>query len=241
MEVIPSIDLLDGKVVRLLKGDYEQVTVYDSDPATLATTWRAHAHRLHVVDLEGARSGVTTQQNVVRGLVRAFGSGVQIGGGVRHLDTVRAYFDLGVDRVVLGTAAIRDPEFAARACEEFPDRIVIAVDARDGWVATDGWKETSSTRAIDLVRRFATLGVAAVLYTDIERDGTEVGPNVEATAALAREGGAPVIASGGVGKLEHLRALGAADARIVGAIIGRSLHEGRFSLLEAQRAASGNG
>jgi phosphoribosylformimino-5-aminoimidazole carboxamide ribotide isomerase len=152
---------------------------------------------------------------------------------------VDQYFDLGVERVVLGTAAIRDPELVHAAAAAYPGRIIVAVDARNGNVATDGWLDQSEKRAIDVVREMASLGLAAVLYTDIDRDGTEVGPNLDATATLAREGGVPVIASGGVGKLEHLKALAESGQRIVGAIVGRALHEQRFSLEEAVAAAAG--
>lgn len=240
MEIIPSIDLLGGKVVRLLKGDYDKVTVYGHDPAELAATWKQSVKRLHVVDLEGARTGQTNpeQRALIQSITAAFGGGVQIGGGVRSLDTVEAYFDAGVSRVVLGTAAVKNPELVATCCRRFPGRIVVAVDARNGFVATDGWENTSTVRAVDIVHQFAAHGVAAVLYTDIDRDGTQVGPNVEATARLAAEGGVPVIASGGVGSLDHLRALARATPEIAGAIIGRALHEGRFTLLEAVEAVA---
>src|SRR5262249_55528342 len=156
--------------------------------------------RVHVVDLDGAKQGKPVQKVLVRKVVAAFGAGVQVGGGVRSMAAVDQYFDLGVDRVVLGTAAIRDPDLVRSAAEAYPGRIVVAVDARNGNVATDGWLDQSEKRAVDVVRDFAVLGLGGVLYTDIDRDGTEVGPNVEATARLADEGGVPVIASGGVGK-----------------------------------------
>lgn len=241
MELIPAIDLLNGKAVRLRQGRYEDVTVYSEDPAALASEWKGGAPRLHVVDLEGARAGSPVQRELVRAMVAAFGSGVQVGGGVRSYEALSAYFELGVDRVVLGTAAIRDPELVRRAAEGFPGRVVVAVDARGGRVATDGWLNASERTAIDLVRELSRLPIAAVLYTDIERDGMEVGPNVAETARLARETGVPVIASGGVGTLEHLRALSSAEAGIVGAIVGRALHEKRFSLEAAGLAARGGG
>jgi phosphoribosylformimino-5-aminoimidazole carboxamide ribotide isomerase len=238
MDIIPAIDLLGGKVVRLLKGDYAQVTTYADDPLALAAEWREHVRRLHVVDLEGAKSGHAAQRELIGRIVQAFGSGVQVGGGIRSLEAARHYFDAGVERVVLGTAALRDPELTERACQEFRGRVVIAVDARDGMVATDGWQQTSSMRAVELVQRFAAQGIAAVLYTDIDRDGTEVGPNVDATSRLAQDGGVPVIASGGVGTLDHLRALARAHGGIVGAIVGRALHEKRFTLEAAVNAAT---
>ncbi|HEY3500240.1 MAG TPA: 1-(5-phosphoribosyl)-5-[(5-phosphoribosylamino)methylideneamino]imidazole-4-carboxamide isomerase [Polyangiaceae bacterium] len=238
MELIPAIDLLDGKAVRLRQGRYEDVTVYDEQPHVLAGEWSGRVRRVHVVDLDGAKAGRPVQRVLVRKVVAAFGAGVQVGGGVRSLSAVDAYFDLGVDRVVLGTAAIRDPDMVRAAAEAYPGRIIVAVDARNGNVATNGWTDQSERRAIDVVRELAPHGLAAVLYTDIERDGTEVGPNVEATTALARDGGVPVIASGGVGQLAHLRALAGAESRIVGAIVGRALHEKRFTLEQAVEAVN---
>ncbi len=239
MEVIPAIDLLAGQAVRLLKGRYEDVTVYSDQPAVLAQSWASAVARLHVVDLEGARSGSPVQKELVRSVVSAFGPGVQVGGGVRTFEALREYFELGAERVVLGTAAVRDPELVRRAAESYPGRVIVAVDARAGFVATHGWLEASERRAVDLVGELAALPIAAVLYTDIDRDGTEVGPNIVETARLARETGVPVIASGGVGTLEHLRALAVEGPGIVGAIVGRALHEGRFSLDEAVQAAAG--
>jgi phosphoribosylformimino-5-aminoimidazole carboxamide ribotide isomerase len=240
MELIPSIDLLGGKVVRLRQGRYDDVTVYAEDPVRLAGTWSGQVPRLHIVDLDGARDGRDAQRDLVRAVVDSFGSGVQIGGGIRSLQAVERYCELGVSRVVMGTAAIRDPALVREAAEAFPDRIVLAVDARSGWVAIDGWNNVSDRRASEVVREFADLPIAAVLYTDIERDGMEVGPNVVETARLADEGGLPVIASGGVGTLEHLAALSRTGSKIVGAIVGRALHEHRFSLADAVAAARGS-
>jgi len=239
MEVIPALDLLDGKAVRLRQGRYDEVTVYDEHPHIVAAEWSGRVRRVHVVDLDGAKQGRPVQRVLVRKVVASFGAGVQVGGGVRSMAAVDQYFDLGVERVVLGTAAIRDPELVQTAAAAYPGRIIVAVDARNGNVATDGWTDQSERRAIDVVGEIAALGLAAVLYTDIDRDGTEVGPNVEATATLASEGGVPVIASGGVGKVEHLAALAKAGPKVVGAIVGRALHEKRFSLEEAISAASG--
>jgi phosphoribosylformimino-5-aminoimidazole carboxamide ribotide isomerase len=237
MEVIPALDLLDGKAVRLRQGRYDEVTVYDEHPEVLAAEWSGRVRRVHVVDLDGAKLGRPAQRVLVRKVVASFGAGVQVGGGVRSMATVNAYFDLGVDRVVIGTAAIHDPDLVREAAEAYPRRVVVAVDARDGMVATNGWVDQSSQRAIDVVRSMAKVGIAAVLYTDIDRDGTEVGPNVDATALLAREGGVPVIASGGVGTLEHIAALAKTGSGIVGAIVGRALHEKRFTLEDAIAAA----
>ena len=238
MEVIPALDLLDGKAVRLRQGRYDEVTVYDEQPHILAAEWSGRVRRVHVVDLDGAKHGRPVQRVLVRKVVASFGAGVQVGGGVRSMSAVDQYFDLGVERVVLGTAAIRDPELVQQAAAAYPGRIIVALDARNGKVATDGWLDQSERRAIDVVREIAALGLAAVLYTDIDRDGTEVGPNVEATASLGNEGGVPVIASGGVGKLEHIQALSQAGPKVVGAIVGRAMHERRFTLEEAIAAAS---
>lgn len=235
MDVIPAIDLLGGKAVRLTKGRFEDVTVYSDAPAELAASWRGLTPRLHVVDLDGSRLGRAAQGELVRDVVRAFGPGVQVGGGVRSFEAIESYLALGVDRVVLGSAALRDPELVRRAALAFPHRIILAVDARGGLVATEGWLEQSEVRALELVRDFAAEPLAAVLYTDIDRDGTEVGPNVVETARLAAEGGVPVIASGGVGTLEHIRRL-SREPGIAAAIVGRAIHEGNFSVLEAVRA-----
>jgi phosphoribosylformimino-5-aminoimidazole carboxamide ribotide isomerase len=237
MEVIPAIDLLDARVVRLRQGRYEDVKFYDDDPARLAAAWSGRAPRLHVVDLLGAREGRPVQRDVVRRIAEGFGPGVQVGGGVRSAAAVDEYLSLGVARVVLGTAAIRDPKLVEQAAQRHPDRVILAVDARDGRVATEAWQAQSERLAVDLVREYAHLPLAAVLYTDIERDGMETGPNVEATARLARDGGLPVIASGGVGTLDHLRSLSGRPG-IVAAIVGRALHERRFSLDEAVAAAA---
>jgi len=237
MEVIPAIDLINGKAVRLKQGRYDQVTTYDEAPESIAAEWHRDVSRLHVVDLEGAKAGRAVQPESVQRIVEAFGPGVQLGGGIRSFEAVESVVALGVSRVVLGTAAIRDPALVKRAAETYPGRVIVAVDAKGGFVATDGWLDVSETRAVDLVREVGKLPIAAVLYTDILRDGMETGPNVVETARLADETGVPVIASGGVGTLEHLRTLAAASKGIVAAIVGRALHEKRFSLSEARTAA----
>jgi len=239
MDVIPAIDLIDGKAVRLKQGRYDQVTTYAEPPEAIAAEWKRVVRRLHVVDLEGAKAGRAVQAEAVRRIVDAFGPGVQVGGGIRSFEAARSYLELGVDRIVLGTAAIRDPELVRRLAESHPGRVIVAVDAKGGFVATDGWLDVSERRAVDVVRDVGALPIAAVLYTDIQRDGMETGPNVTETARLADETGVPVIASGGVGTLEHLGALARASKGIVAAIVGRALHERRFSLEEAVRAAGG--
>jgi phosphoribosylformimino-5-aminoimidazole carboxamide ribotide isomerase len=237
MELIPAIDLLNGQAVRLRQGRYEDVTVYDDDAPRLAASWSGRVPRLHVVDLEGARAGRPVQLDLVRRIADEFGPGVQVGGGVRSFESAQTYLEQGVDRVVLGTAALQNPSLIEQVALEYPARVILAVDARAGRVATDAWRDQSELLAVDLVRRFARLPIAAVLYTDIDRDGMEVGPNVTETARLAEQGGLPVIASGGVGTLAHLEAL-AGRPWIVGAIVGRAIHEKRFTLEQGVAAAA---
>jgi phosphoribosylformimino-5-aminoimidazole carboxamide ribotide isomerase len=234
MHVIPAIDLLDGKAVRLHQGRYDQVTVYDANPAARARAWRGKAERLHVVDLEAAKSGQSAQGEVIRGIAREFGSGVQVGGGVRSREAMRALLALGVERVVLGTAAVHDAALVRALAEAHPGVVVVAIDAKDGLVATDGWTRLSSLSAVDLARSLDPLPLAAILYTDIARDGTESGPNVEMTARLAAATRHEIIASGGVGTLDHLRALSARGIR--SAVVGRALYENRFTIEEASRS-----
>jgi phosphoribosylformimino-5-aminoimidazole carboxamide ribotide isomerase len=237
MDLIPAIDLLHGGAVRLRQGDYSQVTQYQVQPDELASRWRGRVRRLHLVDLDGARQGRPAQQDLVARVARAFGPGVEVGGGVRSMRTIEEYLGLGVDRVVLGTAALLEPELVRRAAMAYPDRIIVAVDARQGLIATHGWQQQSRASALQTVQDLARLPLGAVLYTDIDRDGMEVGPNIAETVRLAREGGLPVIASGGIGVLAHLERLAeAAPPALVGVIVGRALHEGRFSLEEALRA-----
>jgi phosphoribosylformimino-5-aminoimidazole carboxamide ribotide isomerase len=191
-----------------------------------------------VVDLEGARAGRAAQKDLVRAVVEAFGPGVEIGGGVRSLAAVESYVELGASRVVLGTAAVKDPELVRAAARAYPHRIVVALDAKDGKVALDGWEEVSARTALEVARDLAGLPLAAILYTDVSRDGTQVGPNVSATRDLAASCGFPVLASGGVGSLAHLREL-AKIPNVVGAVVGRALYEGAFTLAEAIAAAAG--
>ena len=238
MKVYPAMDLLGGKVVRLHKGRYDAVTVYSDDPlGTVQQFVDAGAARVHIVDLDGARDGQPTQAALVREIVKRTGATVQVGGGIRSMAQIEAYVAAGVDRVVLGTAAVKDPALVERACAAF--RIVVAVDARDGMVATEGWTEGSSVRAVDLAAKAQAMGAHAVLYTDIARDGTGEGPNVEATAALARAvPGLEVIASGGIGSRAHLEAL-ALRPEIAACVVGRALYDGTMTVRDA--LASGRG
>ena len=238
--VFPAIDLKAGQVVRLAEGDMDRATVYGDDPAAQALAFaRAGAGHLHVVDLDGAFAGESRNGEAVRGIVASFPGHVQLGGGIRTRASVERWFELGVARVVIGTAALEDPDFVRGAARDFPGGIVVAVDAKGGMVATKGWAEVSTTTAADLARRFEDAGVAALLFTDVGRDGLLKGCNVEATVDLARAVDIPVIASGGVKGIGdiHLLAVHAADG-IEGVITGRALYDGRLDLTAALAVAA---
>jgi phosphoribosylformimino-5-aminoimidazole carboxamide ribotide isomerase len=234
--VIPAVDLLGGKAVRLHQGNYDAVTVYDDDPPARARAWRGKVPWLHVVDLEGARAGRPVQADMVKALIADFGPGVEVGGGVRTRESFDAYRALGAARVVLGSAAVKDTAMVRALAVEHPGVVVIAVDARDGFVAVDGWTQATRVRATDLVTSFADAPLGGVLYTDVARDGTRVGPNIEATADLQARTSVPVIASGGVGSLADLRTLAARG--IAACIVGRALYDGTFTLEQALEAAA---
>jgi phosphoribosylformimino-5-aminoimidazole carboxamide ribotide isomerase len=232
-ELIPAIDLLDGACVRLSQGRYDAATLYERDPARQAQRFAAHGiRRLHVVDLDGAKVGHPVNEAAVRAIVAAAGGvPVQLGGGLRTLASVEAALALGVDRVILGTVALRDPALVREAAERLPGRIVVGIDARDGHVAVEGWAVASELSAIELAKRFEDAGVAAIVHTDIARDGMLEGPNLEATAALADAVQVPVLVSGGVGSEEDLlRAAAQAGRGIAGAIVGRALYTGAVEL-----------
>ena len=237
-ELIPAIDLLGGEAVRLSQGDYDQATVYDSDPANVAKGFfAAGIKRLHVVDLEGAKAGRPVQGEAVRRIVSAVGDiPVQLGGGLRTLEGIDEALGWGLDRVILGTVALRDPELVKEAASRHPGRIVVGIDARDGRVAVEGWLEASETTAVDLGKRFEDAGVSAIVYTDIARDGMLTGPNIDATAALAQSVGIPVIVSGGVARNQDIvdSALLAGNG-ICGVIVGRAIYTGDVDLDEALR------
>ena len=235
MIVFPAIDLKGGQVVRLAEGDMAQATVYGDDPAAQAAAFaEAGSQYLHVVDLDGSFAGRAENRAAVEAILEAFPGHVQLGGGIRTREAVAGWFDLGVSRVVMGTAALKDPAFVRDMAREFPGGIVVAVDARDGMVATEGWAEVSDVPVIDLARRFEDAGVASLLFTDIGRDGLLKGCNIEATVDLARATDLPVIASGGVKGLDDIRmlALHAVDG-IEGVIVGRALYDGRLDLAVA--------
>ena len=237
-EVIPAIDLLDGRCVRLSQGRYDDATVYGEDPGAVAAAFaRQRIPRLHVVDLDGARAGRPANAEALRAIVAAVGEvPVQRGGGIRTLEAVDETLATGVDRIILGTVALRDPALVREAAKRHPGRIVVGIDAKDGRVAVEGWLETSETRAVELAPRFEEAGVAAIVYTDIARDGMLSGPNLEATAELADAVSIPVIVSGGVASEDDLvRAAGYAPRGIAGAIVGRALYTGAVDLASALR------
>jgi len=240
MLVIPAIDLKDGACVRLRQGLMEDSTVFSDDPLGMATRWvQAGARRLHLVDLNGAFAGEPVNGEAVTRIAREYPDlPVQIGGGIRSLETIEHYLRAGVSYVIIGTQAVKQPAFVAEACRAFPGRVIVGLDARDGLVATDGWAEVSSLRADDLARQFESDGVSAIVYTDIARDGMMQGVNVQATVAMAEASSIPVIASGGITNLDDIRALAeVASPGIVGAITGRAIYEGSLDLAEAQRLA----
>lgn len=238
MELIPAIDILDGKVVRLHQGRYDQVTVYSDDPASMAARFEsAGARRLHVVDLDGARDGKPGNVRAIEAILARTKLVVQVGGGIRTRESARKWLDSGASRVVLGTAAIKEPELPRSLASEIPGSVVVAIDARDGEVKIEGWLEGTGTLATDLARTVDSWGVAAILFTNIERDGTREGPDVAGTAALQSLVSATVIASGGIGTLDHLRALAAAGVR--SAVCGRALYSGAFTVEEAFAASEG--
>ena len=238
--VFPAIDLKSGQVVRLAEGDMDRATVYGDDPAAQATLFHeAGAGHLHVVDLDGSFAGRAVNGQAVESIVRTFPGHVQLGGGIRNRASVERWFGIGVARIVIGTAALKDPEFVKGAARDFPGGIVVAVDARDGFVATEGWAEKSDMAVIDLARRFEDAGVAALLFTDVGRDGLLKGCNIAATVDLARACTIPVIASGGVAGISDIRllALHAQDG-VEGVITGRALYDGRLDLSAALAVAA---
>ena len=236
MEVIPAIDLKEGRCVRLLQGDFDKETVFSTDPGAVARRWeQAGAPRIHVVDLEGAASGQPENAKAVARILESVNVPVQLGGGVRNMQTLEDWLSQGVQRVVLGTAAVEDPDFLQEALRIHRDRIIIGIDARDGRVAASGWKRTTEVDAIDLIGRVKGLGGQRIIYTDISRDGMLSGPNLESVHQVVSKSAVSVIASGGVSTIEHLRSL--RDLGVEGALVGRALYTGDVNLREAIQAA----
>jgi phosphoribosylformimino-5-aminoimidazole carboxamide ribotide isomerase len=238
MQIIPAIDLLDGHCVRLHQGDYDQVTRFSDDPVAQALSWQAQgAQRLHLVDLDGAKTGQPINDQAVKAITAALDIPVQLGGGVRTAERAEELLACGLDRVILGTVAIEQPELVKQLAARHPERVVVGIDAKDGLVATRGWIETSSVEATELARSFEGSGVAAIISTDIATDGTLAGPNLGALRAMAEASSIPVIASGGIGNLEHiLSLLSIAPLGVEGVIVGRALYDGSLDLGEALEA-----
>jgi len=235
MIIIPAIDLKDGRCVRLVQGDFGRATVYAKDPAVMASVWKQQgAERLHVVDLDGSLTGVPRHEAVIRKIVAETGLAVQVGGGIRTMKTVQTYLRSGVRWVILGTAALHDPEFVREACLAFPDQVILGIDAAGGRVAVRGWTEKTEETAVDTALRYVEDRPAALIYTDIIRDGMETGVNVEATGAVAKAVGIPVIASGGVSGIRDIERLIPLETQgVIGVIVGKALYTGALSLAEA--------
>ncbi|AKH68511.1 1-(5-phosphoribosyl)-5-((5-phosphoribosylamino)methylideneamino) imidazole-4-carboxamide isomerase [Spongiibacter sp. IMCC21906] len=243
MLIIPAIDLKDGACVRLRQGEMDDATVYGSDPVEMAARWVAEgARRLHLVDLNGAFDGKPMNGEAVMAIAKAYPDlPIQIGGGIRSLDTIEQYLAAGVNYVIIGTKAVKEPEFVAEACREFPGAVIVGLDAKNGLVATDGWAEVSTIQATELAKRFEQDGVSSIVYTDISRDGMMQGVNIDATVAMAQASSLKVIASGGVTNMDDIRGLKkVADAGILGAITGRAIYEGELDLKEAQTYCDGS-
>ncbi len=234
MLVIPAIDLKDGRCVRLRQGDMAAETVYSDDVTEVASRWQQQgAGLIHVVDLNGAVDGEPKNLPHIESIIKAVRVNVQVGGGIRTIDTVRRYLNAGVSRVVLGTAAITDRVFLERACQDFPQRIILGLDARDGRIAVKGWTAISNVQAIDLLKELSGCAIAAVVYTDIARDGMLNGPNIPALKEVVECSSFPVIASGGITRLEDLQAVRSLGQKIEGAIVGKALYDGKLDLQAA--------
>ena len=237
MLIIPAIDLKDGECVRLRQGRMDDSTVFSDNPVDMAAKWvDAGCRRLHLVDLNGAFAGKPVNGEIVQEIAKAYPDlPIQIGGGIRSSEIIEAYLAAGVSQVIIGTKAVKEPEFVTEMCKAFPGHIIVGLDAQDGRVAIDGWAEVTDVIAVDLAKRFRDDGVSSIVYTDIARDGMMQGVNVEATVDLAQQGGIPVIASGGVTNIDDIRALAqVADKGIFGAITGRAIYEGTLDVAEAQ-------
>ena len=241
MLIIPAIDIKDGHCVRLKQGDMRDATVYSEDPVGMARHWLAQgARRLHLVDLNGAAAGKPKNEGIIRRMVEAVGNAipVQLGGGIRDLDTIERYLDIGVTDVIIGTAAVKNPGFLQDACTAFPGHVIVGLDAKEGKVAVEGWSKMTGHDVIDLAKKFEDYGVEAVIYTDIGRDGMLTGVNIDATVKLARALRVPVIASGGLTSLEDVKALCKVESEGIPAVItGRALYQGTIDFKKAQATA----
>lgn len=237
MQIWPAIDLRGGKCVRLKQGDYNRETVFSDDPVAMAQRWEsAGAKYIHLVDLDGARDPAVTNRKAIADIVQATDLQCELGGGIRDENAIRDLIEIGIHRLVIGTSALKQPDWFSSMAEQFPGRLVLGIDARDGQVATDGWLETSQTSAVELAEQFASLPLAAIIYTDIATDGMMTGPNLSEMSVMCQATGHPVVASGGIRSIEDLRAL--AELPVAGAIVGRALYEEKIDLAAALAAIS---
>ena len=239
MIIIPAVDIKNGKCVRLLQGRMNDDTVYSDDPAAMAVKWeRLGAQIIHVIDLDGAFSKSPQNVTAISELAQSVKVPIQLGGGIRNEQTVAMYLEMGIRRVIIGTEAIKNPEFVKRICKTYPDQIIVGIDARNGKVAIDGWTQTTQVEAVDLARAFEDCGVAAINFTDIQRDGMQTGPNLEATGQLAQAISIPVVASGGVSSIQDIKDLLALEKLgVIGVIVGKALYSGDLDLKTALKLA----
>lgn len=237
MIIIPAVDIKQGKCVRLLQGRMEDTTLYSDSPVTMAQKWEAKgAQLIHIVDLDGAFAKGVVNFDAIKQILAGIKVPIQVGGGIRDLQTIQMYIDAGVSKVIIGSEAVYNPQLVKDACKRFPGKIVVGIDARDGMVATEGWSQTSKVRAVDLAKEFESCGVAAINFTDIHRDGMQTGPNIEETAALAEAVNIPIVASGGVSTLQDIKNLLKIEKKgVTGVITGRAIYEGTLDLEEAIR------
>lgn len=237
MIVIPAIDLKNGRCVRLRQGVMTDETVYSEFPEEVATRWYSEgAERIHLVDLDGAVNGKPVNRDVIKKIVNSVPVPIQLGGGIRDMATIESYLELGVSQVILGTIAYKDPDLVTKACEQFPGRIILGIDASKGHVAIEGWVEKTGMTPLEMAQKFESTGISAIIYTDIQRDGMNSGPNIEATKALAEKITVPVIASGGISGIEDvIKLLPLSESGVTGMITGKALYEGKLHLAEAIR------
>lgn len=239
MVVIPAIDIKGGRCVRLKRGEMSKETVYSEVPEEMAVKWyEKGAERLHLVDLDGAVEGKAVNKEVIRGIVAAIPIPIQLGGGIRDMETIETYLKLGINQVILGTVAYKNPEFLTQACKEFAGRIILGIDARKDRVAVEGWTEETDMTVAEIAKRFENIGISAIIYTDIHRDGMSTGPNVEATKIVAQTVETPVIASGGISGIDDVaKILRLAEYGVIGMITGRALYKGTLDLADAIKLA----
>lgn len=235
MIIIPAVDVKNGKCVRLFQGRMDSETIFSNNPAAMAKKWQEEgAEIIHVVDLDGAFEKSPQNLDAIKSIVESIHVPVQLGGGIRNIDTIKLYIDIGIKRVIIGTEAINNPQLVKDACKEFPDQIVVGIDARNGFVAIEGWTQTTQIKAVDLAKKFEDCGVVAINFTDIHRDGMQTGTNIEETRRLAEAVSIPVIASGGVSTIEDIKnLLPLEEAGVIGVITGRALYSGTLNLKEA--------